>query len=68
MSKFNSKQIEALRTEFAKIDRVCPDRLPEFRAMFAKMDNTQLQQVALADIKFLSKLAFNACVSRGMIG
>lgn len=63
---FSSAQIEALRTEFSKINTVNPDRLPQFHAMFAKMDDAALVQVAKAQIKFLSRLAINACTRRNI--
>lgn len=63
---FTNAQIQVLKEEFGKLNTVHPDRLPDFHKMFDKMDDNQLLQVARAQIKFLSKLAVNACVRRGL--
>lgn len=61
---FSDEQITKLRADFAKIETVSPDRLPEFHAMFDKWNDAILEQIAGADIKFLSKLARNECTRR----
>lgn len=63
---FNPHHIEYLKTEFSRIKTVNPDRLPQFHSMFDKMDDETLVQVSTAGIKFLSKLAQNECVRRGI--
>ena len=63
---FTADQIKTLRDEYAKIDRVHPDRLSDFRALFAKCDDITLIDLAKAKIKFVSLLAVSACVRRGL--
>jgi hypothetical protein len=63
---FSGEQIETLRAQFAGLAAVNPDRLPEFRRVFASCTNEALLQLAKSGIKFLSKLAINACVRRGI--
>lgn len=57
--QFTPEHIDKLRAEFAKIETVNPDQLPEFHRMFASWPPEVLQQVAKAEIKFLSALARN---------
>lgn len=66
MMNFTAKQIEILKAEFAPINTVNPDHLPRFHAIFAACSDSGLKQLATAGIKFLSKLAVNACVRRGI--
>jgi len=66
MELFTDSQIKVLREEFAKIQTVNADRLGDFHETFDKMTDKQLVQIAKAEIKFLSKLAVNACVRRGI--
>jgi hypothetical protein len=61
---FNAQQIKSLKKEFSVINSVNPDRLPEFHAMFDKMDDETLAQVVKADIKWLSSLGRNAAIRR----
>ena len=63
---FTPNQINQLKADFEKIERASIDSLPKFRAMFAQMTDGMLKQVAQANIKFLSNLAVNACVRRGI--
>lgn len=63
---FTTEQIETLRAEYGKIERVHPDRIHDFRALFSKCDDTTLITLAKAKIKFVSLLAVNACVRRGL--
>jgi hypothetical protein len=64
---FSANQIETLRNEYAKIERVGIDSLDKFRALFAKCDDGTLLALSKAQIKFISKLAINACVRRNLI-
>jgi hypothetical protein len=66
-TNFSSDQLQALRVEFSKIDRVCADRLPEFHALFADCEDSALLQLAAAKVKFVSKLAVNAASRRGLL-
>jgi hypothetical protein len=66
MEQFTENQIEGLKASFSKLNTVDPDRLPEFHAMFDKMNEATLKQVANAGIKFLSKLAANESIRRGV--
>lgn len=63
---FSAEQIARLREEFGKIETVNPDRLPEFHAFFDSMADHVLAQVAGAGIKWLSSLARNECMRRGV--
>lgn len=66
MTTFTTEQIETLRTEYAKINRVHPDKLEGFRKIFAKCEDSTLISLAKARIKFVSLLAVNACIRRGL--
>ena len=63
---FSNEQIETLRAQFAGIATVNPDRLAQFHAIFDGCTDKALLQLAKAGVKFVSKLAVNACVRRGM--
>ena len=63
---FATSQIETLRAEFSKIERVSIDALPRMHAILAKMSDETLRQTAGAGIKFLSKIAVNACSRRNI--
>lgn len=65
-TQFSVAQIETLRAEFAGIQTISVDRLPQLRSMFGKMQDETILQVAKAKINFLSKLAVNDCVRRGI--
>jgi hypothetical protein len=64
---FSTEQIETLRNEYAKIERVGIDALDKFRALFSKCDDNTLIALSKAKINFVSKLAINACVRRNLI-
>lgn len=66
MQTFAAHQIAALRSQFANIRTVSTDRLPQFHAILSKMTDAQLLQVADAKIAFLSSLARNEAVRRGI--
>ena len=65
-TSFSDAQIETLRAQFANIERVCTDRLDAFHKIFDGCADAALSQLARAGIKFVSKLAINACVRRGI--
>jgi hypothetical protein len=65
---FSTSQIEHLRREFAKIERVDPDSptLASMRALVTRLDEAPLRQLAQAGIKWLSGFAERALVARGL--
>jgi hypothetical protein len=65
-TKFTAAQIETLREQFGKIQKVHPDNLQRFRDIFARCDDSTLLDLAKAKIKFVSLLAVNACARRGI--
>ena len=59
--RFNPNQLDVLRAEFAKIERIDPC-LPTYDKMIKLLDGMpieQLRQIHQANIRFLSKLAAN---------
>ena len=66
MMNFTTEQLSQLQAEFATINTVNPERLEEFHAMFAKCTDDMLKQLIAAKIKFVSRLAINACRRRGV--
>lgn len=64
---FTLPELTTLRNQFASIQTVNPDHLPRFHAIFDGCQDQALQQLAAANVKFLSKLARNACVRRGLV-
>jgi hypothetical protein len=58
---FTCAQIDALRREYATLDGIdpCQPTYGKMVAMLKGMDQPKLMQLALANIKFLSKLARN---------
>ena len=65
--KFKRSQIQELRRQFGNIETAGVEWLPKFRAILGKMDDEMLEQVAHANIKFLSKLAVNEQTRRSGI-
>lgn len=63
---FTPAQIEALREGYGKFEKLHPDCLDRFHAIFAKCDDATLIALATAGIKFVSKLAMNACMRRNL--
>jgi hypothetical protein len=63
---FTAAELNTLRAKFAGISTVNPDRLGQFHEILDGCDDAALRQLAEADVKFLSKLASNACARRGM--
>lgn len=60
MELFSQAQIDELRAMYAKFERVDPDViLPRIHKMFAEMHPAQINQLAGAQIKFVSSLARN---------
>lgn len=66
--KFTADQIFTLRREYAGVKSVDPSQ-PTYRKLCAKLDDmsdARLQQLALANIKWISPLAINRCIRRGV--
>lgn len=66
MTTFTTAQLDEMRTAFAKITSIDPCE-PTYAKTCAKLDemsDAMLQQVADADIKFLSALARNRVARR----
>lgn len=61
---FTLSELTTLRNQFAGINAVNPDRLADFRKIFDGCGNDAIKQLAIANIKFVSKLAINECVRR----
>lgn len=61
--------INTLRNEFAKIDRIDPSA-PSYAKMLAlldRLDDDGLVTVKNAQIKFVSVLALNRCIRKGLV-
>ncbi len=63
---FTADQLDTLRDAYATINTASPAMLPRFHALFDGCSDSGLVQLATARIKFVSKLAVNACARRGM--
>lgn len=61
---FTAAHLATLRREYGKIRTANPDVLPRFRALFAKCNDRQIKQLALAQIPFVSALAVNEQIRR----
>lgn len=61
--------VEILRKEFGKIERIDPNgKLYEGLVLFLdKADDAALLEIKDAGIKFVSTLALNRCIRRGLI-
>jgi hypothetical protein len=64
---FTKRELKILRTLLAKHDSVSPEALEELHKILARCSNAALRQLAKANIKFLSSLAANACIHRGLL-
>ena len=64
--KFTTAQLNELRADYAKIERVSTENLPKFHQVLNCMTDDMLVQVAGAKVNFLSKLAVNECVRRNL--
>ena len=65
---FTPDMLTKLRSAYAGIDRVAPHHLPRFHAIIDGCPNeAALRQLVEGNIKFVSKLARNAAVRRGLI-
>lgn len=65
---FTPDQIETLRSQYARLKTVDPEG-PAYRRLCTMLDglpDTVLLQVSKAGIKFVSTLAINRCVRRGI--
>ena len=56
---FSKEQLEIMRAEYAKIERMNVETLPKFHRLLERLDNRQLAQIAGAKIRFVSMLAGN---------
>jgi hypothetical protein len=65
-TQFSDAQIETLRGKFAPINSAQAEHLDTFRRIFDGCTDAALTQLAKAQIKFVSPLAINACVRRGI--
>jgi hypothetical protein len=63
---FSLSELATLRAQFAGINTVQPERLSDFRAIFNSCYDDAIQQLASANIKFVSKLAVNELIRRGL--
>jgi len=63
---FTLTELTTLRRELAKIETVNPERLSQFHEIFDGCNDDALLQLASSHIKFVSKLAVNACARRGI--
>jgi hypothetical protein len=64
---FTVSELTVLREGFARIKTVNPKRLTQFHQIFDGCGDRALRQLAGANIRFLSKLAANACVRRAIV-
>jgi hypothetical protein len=64
---FSSSELTFLRKRFGALQTIHPDQLPEFHRIFSCSGDRALRQLAGANIRFLSALAANACVRRGIV-
>jgi hypothetical protein len=64
--QFSPEQINTLRASYGAIKTVSIDALPKLRAIFDGCEDAALKQLATAKINFVSGLAVNACVRRGL--
>lgn len=62
-------QIEALRTAYATIKTINPEGAgyKKLIALLDSMDNELLKIVSAAGINFVSLLAYNRCMRRGIV-
>ena len=60
-------QIQQLRDAYNGIETAPISILPKFHALFAKMPDATIFQVKEARIKFVSGLALNELIRRGLI-
>lgn len=65
---FTPAQLEALRREFAKIETIDPCA-PTYGRLVAMLDglaDSDLATIARAGVKFVSNMAVNRCIRRGI--
>jgi hypothetical protein len=65
--RFSKSQINALRKAYADKATAPISVLPKFRALFSKMPNKAILQLVTARIKFVSPLALNEAIRRGIV-
>jgi hypothetical protein len=64
---FTTAEIEVLRSEFSKLNTVNTDRLSCFRKIFSDCGDKAIRQLSEARVKFVSSLALNECIRRGLV-
>lgn len=64
---FTLSELTTLRNQYASLETAPVSCLPKFRALFDGCTDDGLRQLATANIKFVSALAVNACVRRGLV-
>jgi len=66
--EFTATEIETLRTEYARLQTVdpCAPTYQSLRTLIGHLDESALRQLAAARIKFVSSMAVNAAVRRGV--
>jgi hypothetical protein len=62
---FTEKHLSELKAAFSTINTVDPRHLDRFHKMFETLNDDALIQIIKAEIKFVSKIARNAAISRG---
>jgi len=63
---FTKAELDTMRDSFATITSVRPEMLPRFHKLFDGCSEGGLRQLAEAKINFVSKLAANAQMRRGI--
>ena len=66
IASFSTEQISQLRDAYGRIKRADPQNLLHFHSIFTECTDAGLKQLAGARISFVSKLALNECIRRGM--
>jgi len=61
---FTAAELAKLRDSYRNIERVSPDRLDQFRAIFADCHDAALLQLCTAGVRFVSALARNEAMRR----
>jgi len=64
---FTKRELKILRTLLERHKSVSPQARQELNKIIARCSNAALRQLAKANIKFLSPLAANDCIRRGLL-
>lgn len=67
-AKFSKKQLSTLREKFAGFKTLPVSSLAEFHRIFSHGSDNVVKQLSEANIKFVSKLALNELIRRGLYG